>query len=168
MVTIRNMTNNVVQEETSDHQMDPREMMRNMQKRISDMCKKYEEELRALHVENAAIQQEWGTKGLMPSTPTLSGLRKQRRDEPYRTVQRSSFGASKDHNPSMVTIDTTQILPFTPGIAKAHLPDNWKMPIFEKYEGFTIPNEHIRMFMYQMALYTINNVTSQSDITNFK
>lgn len=61
-------------------------MMRNLHKRKDEMQSKYEEELKALCVENAVMWQGRGAKSLAPSTSTLSKLTKQSCDKPNRTI----------------------------------------------------------------------------------
>lgn len=35
--------------------------------------------------------------------------------------------------------------------------DNWRMSVFNEYGDSTDPDEHVRMFMNQMTLYTMSN-----------
>ncbi|XP_020234501.1 uncharacterized protein LOC109814477 [Cajanus cajan] len=44
--------------------------------------------------------------------------------------------------------------PFTPDIAGARLPDNWKNLALEKYGGTADPEEHLDAFVTQVSLYT--------------
>ncbi|XP_020224143.1 uncharacterized protein LOC109806174 [Cajanus cajan] len=44
--------------------------------------------------------------------------------------------------------------PFTPDIAGARLPDNWKNLTLEKYDGTADPEEHLDAFVTQVSLYT--------------
>ncbi|XP_020239059.1 uncharacterized protein LOC109818073 [Cajanus cajan] len=44
--------------------------------------------------------------------------------------------------------------PFTPDVAGARLPDNWKNMTLEKFDGTTDPEEHLDAFVTQISLYT--------------
>ncbi|XP_020235162.1 uncharacterized protein LOC109815003 [Cajanus cajan] len=44
--------------------------------------------------------------------------------------------------------------PFTPDVAGARLPDNWKNLTVEKYDGTSDPEEHLDAFVTQVGLYT--------------
>ena len=63
------MARNVVLEEASHNQMDPREMMRNLQKRMDEMQNWYEG-LKTFWVENTTMQQGQGTMDPVLSTMT--------------------------------------------------------------------------------------------------
>lgn len=72
MVITRNMVTNQVQEETANNQMEPMEMIRRMERQMDEMQRKWEEEIKALRVENEIIRQEKGSKGPILNTLTLS------------------------------------------------------------------------------------------------
>lgn len=57
MMTTRNITRNVVVEE-ANNQPNLIEVMRNLQRQMEKMQRKYYEELRTLHAENTTMQQE--------------------------------------------------------------------------------------------------------------
>lgn len=59
--------------------------------------------------------------------------------EPYPTAHDDSSGANKDH-PSVATMNTIGMLPFTSAIMEKPLPHRWTMPIFYKYENSIDPD----------------------------
>ncbi|XP_020232009.1 uncharacterized protein LOC109812451 [Cajanus cajan] len=110
-------------------------------------------ELSALRRENAELRSDNRTW-----QPTHDGQNQSTRDHG------ESSGWYKEVNtprPSGVPTTTTQDqqrrqgkTPFTPDIAGARLPDNWKNLTLEKYDGTADPEEHLDAFVTQVGLYT--------------
>ncbi|XP_027911679.1 uncharacterized protein LOC114170401 [Vigna unguiculata] len=47
--------------------------------------------------------------------------------------------------------------PFTQFILETPLPDRWKMPTFDKYDGTTNPDNHMRVFIHQMMFHVMSD-----------
>ncbi|BAT86532.1 hypothetical protein VIGAN_04419700 [Vigna angularis var. angularis] len=116
------------------------EMMWGMQSQMDDMQKKYKEELKALGVENVPSSR----RGM--ERPNVI------HPNPFRackaTQEDSSFGDSKEDALSAMTIHTTGHS-YVAGIMETLLPNHWRMPVSEKYNGSTDPNEHTKMYENQ-------------------
>jgi len=72
------------------------------------------------------------------------------------TVAESSR-ASRGGHPSRMIIRTEGDFPFTSFILETPLPDRWKMPVFDKYDGTTNPDTHLRTFSNQMMFHAVND-----------
>jgi len=59
-----------------------------------------------------------------------------------------SSGASRGGHPSRQPIHVAGNFPFTQFILKTPLPERWKMPMFDKYDGTTNPDNHKRVFTH--------------------
>jgi len=72
------------------------------------------------------------------------------------TVAESS-GANRDGHPSRLVVHAEGSLPFTPFILETPLPDQWKVPTFDKYDGTTNPDNHLQTFAHQMMFHMVSD-----------
>ena len=68
-----------------------------------------------------------------------------------------SSRASKGGHPSRQPIHASGNFPFTQFILETPLPERWKMPTFDKYDGTTNPNNHMRVFTHQMMFHAVSD-----------
>ncbi|XP_020220974.1 uncharacterized protein LOC109803701 [Cajanus cajan] len=110
-------------------------------------------ELSALRRENAELRSDNRTWHLLHDTRNQSTRDQGESSGWYKEVNvpRPSGG------PTTTTQDQQRRqgrTPFTPDIAGARLPDNWKNLTLEKYDGTSDPEEHLDAFVTQADLYT--------------
>ncbi|XP_027911682.1 uncharacterized protein LOC114170403 [Vigna unguiculata] len=153
----------------ADDQADTREMIRLMQQRMDEMQRNYEAQMQILREENVILRRK--EEGV-PSTPTVpdpnrlsrvqhrEAARVERtqgsRGNPSHTVAESS-GANNGGRPSRLPIPASGSSPFTSYILETPLPEKWKMPTFDKYDGTTDPDNHLRVFMHQMMFHAVSD-----------
>jgi len=68
-----------------------------------------------------------------------------------------SFGANEEENPSRQPILASGNFPFTQFILETPLPERWKMPTFDKYDGTTNLDNHMRLFTHQMMFHAVSD-----------
>jgi len=68
-----------------------------------------------------------------------------------------SSGANEGGRPSRQPILTSGLSPFIPYILETPLPERWKMPTFDKYDGTTNPDNHMRVFMPKMMFHAVSD-----------
>ncbi|XP_027915918.1 uncharacterized protein LOC114175339 [Vigna unguiculata] len=68
-----------------------------------------------------------------------------------------SFGANEGGHPSRQSIHASGNFPFTQFILETPLPERWKMPTFEKYNGTTNPDNHMPVFTHQMMFHVVSD-----------
>jgi len=68
-----------------------------------------------------------------------------------------SFGANEGGHPSRQSIHASGNFPFTQVILETPLPERWKMPTFEKYNGTTNPDNHMLVFTHQMMFHVVSD-----------
>jgi len=161
----------------ADDQADTREMIRAMQQRMDEMQRNYEVQMQILREENAILRRKEEGIPSTPTVPDplrLSRVQQHReaeqvesrpppigheqsqparvektqasRGNPSHTMAESS-GANDGGRPSRQPIPVSGLSPFTPFILETPLPEKWKIPTFDKYDGTTNPDNHMRVFM---------------------
>jgi len=171
----------------ADDQADTREMIRMMQQRMDEMQRNYEAQMQILREENAILRQKEEGIPSTPTVPDPNRLSRaqQHRDaervesrlppagheqsqaariektqasrgNPSRTVAESS-GANDGGRPSRQPIPASGSSPFTSYILETPLPEKWKMPTFDKYDGTTNPDNDMRVFMHQMMFHAVSD-----------
>jgi len=96
------------------------------------------------------------TTGHGQSQPVLVERTQISRGNPSHTVAESS-GANNGGRLSRQPIPASGSSPFTPYILETPLPEKWKMPTFDKYDGTTDPDNHMRVFMHQMMFHAVSD-----------
>jgi len=187
MVTTRNRNSNMDGGRVTDDQADTREMIRAMQKTMEKMQRNYEVQMQILREENAALRRKEEGIPSTPTVPDplrLSRVQQHRdaervesRPPPTRHEQSQparvektqasrenlshtmaeSSGANDGGRPSRQPIPASGFTPFTPYILETPLPEKWKMPTFDKYDGTTNPDNHMRVFMHQMMFHAVSD-----------
>ena len=171
----------------ADDQANTREMIRAMQQRMDEMQRNYEVQMQILREENAALRrkeegipstptvldplrlsrvQQHRDAERVESRPPPTG---QEQSQPARVektqasrgnlshTMAESSGANEGGRPSRQPIPVSGLSPFTPNILETPLSEKWKMPIFDKYDGTTNPDNHMRVFMHQMMFHAVSD-----------
>ncbi|XP_027927449.1 uncharacterized protein LOC114184336 [Vigna unguiculata] len=68
-----------------------------------------------------------------------------------------SSGANDGGRPSRQPIPASGFSPFTSYILETPLPEKWKIPTFDKYDGTTNPDNHMRVFVHQMMFHAVSD-----------
>ena len=187
MVTTRNRTSNVDGGRMVDDQADTREMIRAMQQRMDEMQRNYEVQMQVLREENAALRRKEEGIPSTPTVPDplkLSQAQQHREAERVESrlpptgqeqsqtprvkktqasrgnishMMAESFGANEGGHPSRQPIHASGNFPFTQFILETPLSERWKMPTFDKYDGTTNPNNHMRVFTHQMMFHAVSD-----------
>jgi len=187
MVTTRNRNSNMDGGRTADDQADTWEMIRAMQQRMDEMQRNYEVQMQILREENAALRRKEEGISSTPTVPDPLGLSRvrQHRDavrvesrlpptgqeqsqparvektqaskgNPSNTMAESS-GANDGGRRSRQPISVSGVSPFTPFILEMPLPEKWKISTFDKYDGTTNPDNHMRVFMHKMMFHAVSD-----------
>jgi len=187
MVTTRNRNSNMDRGRMVDDQADTREMIRAMQQRMDEMQRKHEVQMHILREENAALRRKEDGMSSTPTVPDplrLSRVQQHRdaervesrppptgqeQSQPARVektqasrgnlshTMAESSGANEGGRPSRQPILASGHSPFTPYILETPLPEKWKMSTFDKYDGTTNPDNHMRVFMHQMMFHAVSD-----------
>jgi len=78
------------------------------------------------------------------------------RGTPIPTVA-ESLGANQGGHPSWMIVHAEGSFPFTSFILETPLPNRWKMQTFDKYDGTTNPDNHMRTFSNQMIFHVVSD-----------
>jgi len=78
------------------------------------------------------------------------------RGNPSHTMAESSE-ANDGGRPSRQPIPASGFSPFTSYILETPLLEKWKIPTFDKYDGTTNPDNHMRVFMHQMMFHAVSD-----------
>ncbi|XP_027915710.1 uncharacterized protein LOC114175140 [Vigna unguiculata] len=68
-----------------------------------------------------------------------------------------SFGANEGGHPSRQPIHASRNFPFSQFILETPLLERWKMLTFDKYDGTTNPDNHMRIFTHQMMFHAVSD-----------
>jgi len=155
MVTTRNRNSNMDGGRMADDQADTREMIRAMQQRMDEMQRNYEVQVQQ-HRDVERVESRPPPTGQEQSQPAQVEKTQALRGNLSHTMAESS-GANDGARPSRQPIPASGFSPFTPYILETPLPEKWKMPTFDKYDGTTNPDNHMRVFMHQMMFHAVSD-----------
>jgi len=108
------------------------------------------------HREDERLESRPPLTGAKQSQPIRVEKTHASRGNAFHTMA-ESLGASRGGHPSKQPIHAEGNFPFIQFILKTLMPERWKMPTFDKYDGTTNQDNHMRVFTHQMMFHVVSD-----------